>query len=91
VRDDLAQLRAAGQTRARFSARVSKVTERGIVVLEDVFSPIGVSSHAYIRAGQWRGRLPRSGDQVEVLASVEPYFRNDGSQDLGLFHCVVVP
>jgi hypothetical protein len=90
VRRDFAQLRAAGLKRARFLARVAKVTSRGIVKLEDVFSPIGFTDHAWIRAEHWRGRIPKSGEHIEFLASVEPYWHNSGEQDLGLFECRVI-
>ena len=91
MRRDLALMRAAGLTRARFSARFNKITDRGIVVLEDVFSPIGGPTHAYVRRGHWQGPLPRSGKQVEFLASIEPYWHDTGEQDLGLFDLKVLP
>ena len=90
MRRDLALLRAAGLTRARFSARFNKITDRGIVVLEDVFSPIGGPNHAYVRPGHWRGPLPQSGKQVEFLASIQPYWHDNGEQDLGLFDLRVI-
>jgi hypothetical protein len=91
MRRDLARLRAAGLKRARFSARVAKVTREGLIILEDVFSPVGFEDHAWIRPEQWRGRIPNAGDRVEFLASIEPYYKSSGVEDLALVRLEVLP
>jgi len=84
LRRDLARLRAAGLKRARFSARVARVTQKGLIKLEDVFPPVGFEDHAWIRPENWRGRAPHAGEQVEFLASIEPYWKGSGVEDLEL-------
>ena len=84
MRRDLARLRAAGLKRARFSARVARVTQKGLIKLEDVFPPVGFEDHAWIRPENWQGRAPHAGEQVEFLASIEPYWKGSGVEDLEL-------
>jgi len=91
MRRDLAQLRAAGLKRARFSARVAKVTQKGLIILEDVFPPVGFEDHAWIRPEHWRGRAPEAGEQVEFLASIQPYYKGSGVEDLELVRLEVLP
>ena len=84
MRRDLVQLQAAGLKRARFSARVANVTQRGLVILENIFSPVGFVDHVWIKPEQWRGRIPHAGDQVEFLASIGTYYKGSGVEDLEL-------
>lgn len=85
MRADLAGLRTG---RAHFSAVYCGRGPRGHVILRNVAGPVGMLQHAWIRPEDWRARRHhRNGDRVEFVASVEPYFRNDGSTDLGLFKC----
>jgi len=84
MRRDLARLRAAGLKRARFSARIAKITQKGLIVLEDVFLPVGFEDHAWIRPEHWRGKTPQAGEQVEFLASIEPYWKGSGVEDIEL-------
>jgi hypothetical protein len=91
MKRDLAKLRAAGLRRARFSARVASVTRKGLIILEDVFLPVGFEDHAWIRPEHWRGRVPQAGDHVEFLASIEPYYKGSGVEDLALVRLEVLP
>ena len=91
MRRDLARLRAAGLKRARFSARIAKVTRRGLIKLEDIFLPVGYEDHAWIQPKHWRGRAPQAGEQVEFLASIEPYWKGSGIEDLELVRLEVLP
>ena len=79
----------AGLNRARFSATYCGRGPHGHVILRDVTGPVGpLQEHIWVRPDHWWGRrLHVTGDRVEFIASVEPYWRNDGSQDLGLFKC----
>lgn len=88
MRADLEALRAAGIRRTRFSARFSNISRRGLIRVYDVLSPTGSFDHAWIKSNEWKDIRPKKrGEPVEFLASIEPYFRDDGSQELGLFHC----
>ena len=91
MRRDFARLRAAGLKRARFSARIAKVTQKGQIKLEDIFPPVGFEDHAWIRPEHWRGRAPHAGEQVEFLASIEPYWKGSGVEDLELVRLEVLP
>ena len=91
MRPELAALRKAGITRARFSARYSGRSRRGHIRLSDVQTPIGgCMDHAWIRPRQWHGPLPAPGARVEFRAQIECYWRDDGSQDLGLIRLEVL-
>jgi hypothetical protein len=91
MKRDLAKLRAAGLRRARFSARVANVTREGLIILEDVFLPVGFEDHAWIKPEHWQGRVPQAGDHVEFLASIEPYYKGSGVEDLALVRLEVLP
>jgi hypothetical protein len=43
--------------------------------------------HAWVRPGHWRGPIPRPGEEIRFSAHLEPYWRDDGSYDIGLFRC----
>ena len=91
MRPELAALRKAGITRARFSARYAGRSQRGgYIILSDVETPIGTIEHAWIRPTHWHGPIPAPGDRVEFRAQIEPYFRDDGTTDLGLFRLEVL-
>lgn len=60
------------------------------MILRDISGPAGQVEHAWIRPGHWSGRDHQLGDHVEFVGSIEPYWRDDGSQDLGLFRCMEV-
>lgn len=92
MRPELAALRRAGITRARFSARYAGRSRRGgYIMLSDVQTPIGgCMDHAWIRPWHWHGPIPAPGDHVEFRAQIEPYFRDDGTTDLGLFRLEVL-
>lgn len=42
------------------------------------------------RYGHWHGPAYRPGRPVEFLATLEPYWHEDGSQDIGLYNVRVV-
>jgi len=90
MRRDLAKLRAAGLKRARFSARVAKITRKGLIILEDVYLPVGFEDHAWIQPKHWRGKTPQAGERVEFLASIEPYWKGSGVEDLELVRLEVL-
>jgi hypothetical protein len=90
TRVDLAQLRAAGLVRCRFSARVDKITRRGLVILKDVYTPTGRIDHVWTKPEEWDGYLPKVGHQIEFLASIDPYLKGSAEQDLGLFQIRVM-
>jgi len=54
------------------------------VVVDD---HIRAEEHAWVRPGHWRGSIPRPGEQIRFSAHLEPYWRDDGSYDIGLFRC----
>jgi len=91
MRRDLARLRAAGLKRTRFSARIARITQKGLIVLEDIFPPVGFEDHAWVRPAHLRGRAPQAGEQVEFLASIEPYWKGSGVEDLELTRLEVLP
>jgi hypothetical protein len=91
MRASLRALRDAGLARARFSARFSHSNSKGFIVLFDVTGPTGqMEDHAWIRPGHWHGPLPHPGQSVEFVASIEPYWKGAGEEDLGLFRLEVL-
>ena len=90
MRRELDLLRRAGITRARFSARYGGQSPRGFTILNDVQTPVGEIEHIWIRPGHWHGPIPGMGAEVSFRAYIEPYWREDGSEDLGLFRLQVV-
>lgn len=92
MRSALAALYRAGIRSAQFRALYGGRTALGHTALNDVETPAGDSmGHIWVRYGNWHGprRMPH-GQPIEILASIEPYWREDGSQDLGLFNVRVV-
>lgn len=90
MRPELAVMRRAGITRCRFSARYQLIDRRGFIALENVQTPIGQIDHLWIRPHHWHGRIPQRGEEVQFRASIEVYWREDGSEDLGLFRLEVL-
>lgn len=84
MRADLRFLQAAGLTRMRFSARVQKVDSRGFIALRNVYSPVGLTHHVWVKPEQWHGRQPRPGQRVEFTATIQSYWKGDGEEDLCL-------
>jgi len=93
MRPELAALQRAGITRARFSARYAGRSKQGFILLSDVETPIGGHlDHAWIRPWHWHGPIPAEpGKHVEFKAQIEPYWRDSGESDLGLFRLEVLP
>ena len=91
MRSALDAMRQAGIKRARFSALYGGRTAKGHVALNDVETPAGaVMDHVWIKRGNWHGSGLHHGQPIEILASLEPYWHEDGSQDIGLFNVRVV-
>jgi len=90
MRAELDAMRRAGMVRTRFAARFDLMDRRGFIALQDVETPIGQIDHLWIRPSNWRGPLPKHGDRVKFNASIELYWRTDGSEDLGLFRCEAI-
>jgi len=87
----LAAMYWAGIRAAQFRALYGGRTTKGHVVLTDVETPAGaVLDHVWIRYGHWHGPAYRPGRPVEFLATLEPYWHEDGSQDIGLYNVRVV-
>ena len=86
----LAAMRRAGITRSRFSARFRLRDHRGYIMLQEIETPIGQIDHAWIRPGQWHGTVPRRGERIAFRASLEPYWRESGEPDVGLFKLEVI-
>lgn len=91
MRPELDAMRRAGMVRSRFSARYQLMDHRGFISLQAVQTPIGEIDHIWIRPGHWSGKIPARGEQVRFRAYIEPYWREDGTEDLGLFRLQVVP
>ena len=87
MRPDLTALQSAGVARARFTAVYCGKGPRGHVILREISGPVGQLEHAWVRPDHWQGRMHQRGDKVVFLASPEPYWRDDGSRELGLFRC----
>lgn len=81
TRTDLELMHGAGIHRARFSAFVEGITQDGHAILHDVASPIGQSEHLWAD-GPLKAAV--TGKQIEFLASIRPYSREDGSGDFTL-------
>ncbi len=90
MRPELAAMRLAGMIRSRFSARFGMEDHRGFIVLNAVQTPIGEIDHLWVRPGHWHGDIPARGAKVNFRAQIEPYYREDGSEDLGLFRLWVI-
>lgn len=90
MRADLLSLKAAGVTRARFSARVQQVTPQGNISLFQVCGPVGVTRHCWVKAEAWLGPKPRPGTHVEFIASIESYWKGAGEEDLCLTNVGVI-
>lgn len=83
----LADLYRAGIRSAQFRALYGGRTEKGHTVLNDIETPAGAwLDHVWIRAGNWHGPKLRHGQPVEILASIERYWHEDGREDVGLFN-----
>lgn len=92
MRPALDAMRRAGIRRARFSALYGGRTAAGHVVLNDIETPLGDwLDHIWIRNSVWSGFQCRHGLPISVIASIEPYWRADGSMELGLFGARVIP
>jgi len=91
MRAELDAMRRAGMVRTRFAARFDLMDRRGFIALQDVETPLGPIRHIWIRPGHWNGRIPHKGERVKFRAQIEPYWRDDGSEDLGLFRLQVLP
>lgn len=90
MRSDLRSLKAAGVTRARFSARVQQVTPQGHISLFSVFDPVGLTEHCWVKHEDWRSPMPRPGSYVEFTASIESYWKGEGEEDLCLTRVKVI-
>lgn len=90
MRDDLAQLYEAGIRRGRFSGRLQQWTRDGLVVLDQVQSPIGEFEHVYVKEKFWVGPKAPPGLVVEFMGEIKPYTKGAGEPDYGLVDCVVV-
>ena len=88
MKSAFAALLRAGVTRAIFSARCDFLDRRGFLALTLVQTPAGIAEeHAWVRPGHWRGPEPKPGEEISFSAHLEPYGRDDGSYDIGLFRC----
>ena len=91
MRPALAAMYRAGIRSAQFRALYGGRTRKGHVALNDVETSSGAMlDHVWIRYGNWLGKAYRHGQPIEILASLEPYWREDGSQDIGLYNVRVV-
>lgn len=91
MRSALAAMYRAGIRAAQFRALYGGRTAKGHVALNDVETPSGAMlDHVWIRDGNWHGPAYRHGQPIEILASLEPYWKEDGSQDIGLYNVRVV-
>jgi hypothetical protein len=90
MREDLAQLYEAGISRIKFTAYIQLWSRRGLIALENVESPTGVSSHVWVREASWRGRAPKAGFNVEFMATIYPYYKGQGDLEYGLCNCDVI-
>lgn len=89
MRTDFAALLSAGIQRCRFSAFFQGATRRrGYLAFRNVTPPVGFADHAYIRQEHWLGDLPREGDRIEFLASIDPYRKDSGEVDYRLIEAV---
>ena len=87
----LAAMYRAGIRAAQFRALYGGRTAAVHTALNDVETPAGAMlDHVWVREGQWHGPRCRHGQPIEILAAIEPYWRADGGQDLGLFNVRVV-
>ena len=83
----LAAMYRAGIRAAQFRALYGGRTAKGHTVLNDVVTPAGeVLDHIWIRSGNWHGPRLHHGQPIEILASLQPYWHEDGGQDIGLFN-----
>ena len=88
MKPTLSALRRAGITSAVFSAQCDAFNRRrGILGFGQIQTPIGIEEHAWVKVAQWWGAIPQPGEEVSFTARLEPYWRDDGSYDVGLFHC----
>ena len=88
MKSAFAAMLRAGITRAIFSARCDFLDRRGFLALNQIQTPTEMAEeHAWVRPGHWRGSIPRPGEQIRFSAHLEPYWRDDGSYDIGLFRC----
>jgi hypothetical protein len=88
LKSAFAAMLRAGITRAIFSARCDFQDRRGFLALNQIQTPAGMAEeHAWVRPEHWRGPLPRPGEIVSFSARLEPYWKGDGSYDIGLFCC----
>ena len=82
MKSAFAAMLRAGITRAIFSARCDFLDRRGFLAPTEM-----AEEHAWVRPGHWRGPVPRPGEEIRFSAHLEPYWRDDGSYDIGLFRC----
>jgi hypothetical protein len=88
MKSAFAAMLRAGITRAVFSARCDFLDRRGFLALNQIQTPTEMAEeHAWVRPGHWRGPIPRPGEEIRFSAHLEPYWRDDGSYDIGLFRC----
>ena len=90
MREDLKQLYDAGITNCRFSGRLQQWTRGGMVVLDQIQSPIGEFEHIWVREENWSGPKSPPGMIVEFMGEIKIYFKGSGILDFGLINCVVV-
>jgi len=84
MRSSLAALQ--GQ-RCRFSAVFAGKSRRGNLILRNVVGPACEAEHVWIPHDEWATRMPAVGSQIELVATVSPYWRDDGEKDFGLIAC----
>jgi len=86
MRPALAAMYRAGIRAAQFRALYGGRTAKGHVVLNNIETPLGDwLDHIWIRNSEWSGSQYRHGLPISVIASIEPYWRADGSMELGFF------
>jgi hypothetical protein len=90
MKEDLQALYLSGVRRARFLARVQLYSRQGLIALDNIQSPTGITSHVWIRQNQWRGPIPLPGKWVEFTAEIRQYFKGNGIEDFGLFKAKVL-
>jgi hypothetical protein len=90
MKEDLRALYLSGVKRARFLARVQLYSRAGLIALDNIQSPTGITSHVWIRQESWRGPIPLPGKWVEFTAEIRPYYKGQGDLDYGLFRAKVI-
>ena len=90
MKEDLQALYLSGVRRARFLARVQLYSRAGLIALDNIESPTGITSHCWIREENWSGPIPLPGRRVEFMADIRQYFKGNGIEDFGLFRVKVL-